>query len=160
MEKSLSLFPERDYFAHSAARTERVAQFVEGTTEACSRLDGSKTMHRIVPLFDAPMILLQPIIEVFTRSMLDVVPHCLANGTWIGRMTIRRHLIRNRANHSNSLLEKSPGRLHIPFFAQQRIHQIAIMVNGSIQITPLPMHFEVGFIDIPGCSCLSSSFGS
>jgi hypothetical protein len=58
------------------------------------------------------------------------------------------------------LLEKSLSCLHIPLLAQHGIHQIAILIDRPIQITPPPMHFEVGFIDIPGCPGLSTSLGS
>jgi hypothetical protein len=37
-------------------------------------------------------------------------------------MAIRRHLIGNMANNTNSLLEKLLGCLHIPFLAQPRIN--------------------------------------
>jgi hypothetical protein len=76
------------------------------TTEACRRFNGSKATHRIIPLFDATMILLQPMSEIFTRSMLDSAAHRLADGSRIGSMAISRHLIGNRANHSTRLLEK------------------------------------------------------
>jgi hypothetical protein len=109
LEKSQSLFQDRDHFPHGAARTEIVAQFVESTTKACRRFNGSQATHRIVPLFDATIILLQPMIEIGTRSMLDIAAHCLAYGTRIGNVAISRHLIGNRANHSNCLLEKPLG---------------------------------------------------
>jgi len=63
-------------------------------------------------------------------------------------------------NNSNCLLEKSLGCLHIPLLAQQRINQIAIMVDRPIEITPLPMDFEIGFVDISGFPCLPTSLDS
>jgi hypothetical protein len=64
------------------------------------------------------------------------------------------------ANDGDSLSEKPLGRLHVPRFAQERIHQIAIVINRSIEIAPLPMHFHVRFIDIPGSPRLSTPLSS
>jgi hypothetical protein len=41
-------------------------------------------------------------------------------------MAVRRHLIGNMANNSNSLPEKLLSRLHIPLLTQPRINQIGI----------------------------------
>ena len=154
------MFQERDHFAYGAARTEIVAQFVESTTKACRRFNCSKATHGIVPLFDATVILFQAIIEVFVRPMLYIAAHCLTYRSWIGRMSIRCHLLWSMAYHINGLLEKLLSCLHIPLLAQHGIHQIAILIDRPIQITPLPMHFEVGFIDVSGCPGLSTSLGS
>ena len=148
------MFQERDRFAHGTARTKVGAQFVEGTTKACSRFNGSKAVHGIIPLFDATMVLLKPMIEIFTRSMLDITAHCFAYGSWIGSVTIRRYLIGYGANHSNCLLEKRLSCFHISLLTQQGINQIAIVVDRSIQIAPLPMNFDVGLINVPGFSGL------
>lgn len=111
-------------------------------------------------LLDPSMVLLQPIIEILVGPMLNVAAHYLAYCSWIGRMAVRRHLIGNMANDINRLLEKLLGRLHVPLLAQPRINQIAIPIDGPVQITPLPMHLHVRFINIPGGPCLSTSPGS
>ncbi|SRR6266498_529558 len=36
--------------------------------------------------------------------------------------------------------------------------QVAIPINGPIEITPFPFDVDVGFIHIPGPPCLTSSF--
>jgi hypothetical protein len=58
LEKSLSLFQERDHFPYGAARTEIIAQFIKGTTEACRSFNGPKAAHGVVPLFDSTVVLL------------------------------------------------------------------------------------------------------
>jgi hypothetical protein len=158
LEKGPALFQERNHFPYGAARTEIVAQFVEGTTEAYRRFNGSKTTHWIVSLFDATMILLQPIIQILTRSMLNIAAHRLSYSSWIGRMTIRRHLVGSMANHSNCLLEKLLGCLHIPLLAQHGIHQIAIVIDRPIKVAPLSVNLDVGFIHVPRSPRLTSSF--
>lgn len=144
------MFQESDHFAHSVAGAEILAQFVESTTEACRSFNGSKTAHRVVSLFDATVVLFQPIVEVFTRPMVYVTAYCLANCSWIGQMPIRCYLLGDMANHGNSLLEKSLGCLHLSLLASYGIHQIAIVVDRTIQIALLPTDFDGGFIDRPG----------
>jgi hypothetical protein len=95
------------------------------------------------------MVLFQAIIEVFIGSMLYMATHCLAYGSWIGGMPIRRHRVRSMANDGDSLSEKSLGRLHVPRLAQERIHQVAIVINRPIEIAPFSMHFDVRFINVP-----------
>lgn len=139
---------------------ERIAHFVEGTTEAYRCLNGSKTTHGILPLFDAAMVLLQTISEIFTRPMLDFVAHRLADGTRIGSMTIRRDVIRSMPNDRHRLLEKLLSCVQVPFLAQQGIPQIAIVVDCPIQITPLPMDPHGSFVNVPGLTGLALSFAT
>jgi hypothetical protein len=106
------------------------------------------------------MVLLQAIVEVFIGSMMHLIAHCFAHGSWVGGVPICCHPFWCMANDGDSLSEKSLGRLHIARFAQERIHQIAIVINRSIEIAPLSMHFDVRFIDIPGFPRLSLPLSS
>jgi len=89
-----------------------------GTTEASRRFNCSKATHGIVALFDATMVLLQPIIEILIGPMLYAVAHRLAYGPRLRNMPIGCDLIGNMANNDNSLLEKALGCLHIPLLTR------------------------------------------
>jgi hypothetical protein len=154
LEKSLPLFQERDHFAYGAARTEIIAQFIEGPTETCRPLNCAKAAHWVISLFDSTVVLLQPIVEVFARSMVHIAAHCLTNGSRIGTVPVGRDRRGGMPHDSYCLFEKSLSRFHIPLLAQHGIHSIALVVDCSIQITPLSMHFEVRLIHIPGSFCL------
>jgi hypothetical protein len=104
------------------------------------------------------MILFQPIIEILTRPMLYITAHRFAYSPWIGSMALSRHLIRNMAADLDRLFEKPLGRFHIPLLAHRGINQIAIVVNCQTHITPLPMHFDVGFVNRAGSPCLTVPF--
>jgi hypothetical protein len=69
-------------------------------------------------LFDATVILLQPVIEILIRSMLYMAPYRLADGSGIRTMPIGRDVVGSMANYSNCLLEKLLGRIHISLFTQ------------------------------------------
>ncbi len=86
------------------------------------------------------MILLQSIIEVVITTVDDSIAKRFADCPGIGVMPIRRHLIWSMTNRLNCLLEKALGRLHGALLAEHRINQIAIPIDGPIEITPLPMH--------------------
>jgi hypothetical protein len=43
------------------------------------------------------------------------------------------------------------------FSLEPRVNQIAISIDGTIQVAPVPVYFHVGFIHVPGCSSLSTS---
>jgi hypothetical protein len=92
--------------------------------------------------------------------MQDIAPYRLADGSGIGTMPISHTVIGSMATHSNCLLEKSLSCLHIPLLAQHGINQITLVVDSSIHRTLRPKDFEVCFIGIPACSCLSVPFCS
>jgi hypothetical protein len=77
------LFQKRDYFACHTAGAEIVAYFVKGATETGRGVEGSKTTHRIVALFDAAVVLFQTIIEILVRPMLNIVAYRLADSSRI-----------------------------------------------------------------------------
>src|SRR6266702_6055049 len=86
-----------------------------------------------------------------------VVAHCLTYCSRIGRMPIGRHLLRNMANDNNGLPKKPFCGGHVPLFTQQRIDHIAFPIDGTVEVTPFSIHFDVRFIYIPGSSCLPTS---
>ncbi len=59
-----------------------------------------------------------------------------------------------------SLLEKSLGSIHVSLLAQHRVNEVPIPINGTIEVTPLPLDLDVGFIDIPGDANFSASLGA
>jgi hypothetical protein len=106
-------------------------------------------------LFDATVVLLQSIVEVLIAAMGDRVAECLAQSTRVGVMSIGRDLLWGMTNGSNRLPEKAPGRLYVSLLAQHGVHQVAISINVAIEVAPFPMHFDIGFIHVPGSPCLS-----
>ncbi len=72
-------------------------------------------------------------------------------------MPIGRHLLRNMANDNNGLPKKPFGGGHVLLFTQQRIDHIAFPIDGTVEVTPRSIHFDVRFVFIPGSSCLPTS---
>lgn len=92
--------------------------------------------------------------------MGNIVAHGLANGSRIGMVPIGGHLIRNMAHDCNCPLQKVLSRLDVEREAEHRVHQMAIVVDGSIERAPFPMDFDRGFIDVPGFPGLLLSFAA
>src|SRR5689334_1130056 len=53
---------QRHVLTHRSSRTEVVPQLVMGAAEAGRRVEGPEAAHRVVPLLDAAMVLLESII--------------------------------------------------------------------------------------------------
>lgn len=47
-------------------------QFVEGLTEARCCIETAEPTHRIVPVFDAAVVLFDPIVQILITAMLDL----------------------------------------------------------------------------------------
>src|SRR5260370_34417787 len=95
-------------------------------------------MHGRIALLDPSMVLLQAIIEVFISPMKHLPAQRLTHCSWVGSMFVRCHLFWRMANNSERLLEKLLSCLHLSLFTQARIHQVAIGINGAIEILPFP----------------------
>jgi hypothetical protein len=61
LAKYLSLFRQADLFPYPGARSKVLALLVICSSEARCRSNLPKPTHRVIALFDTPMILLQPI---------------------------------------------------------------------------------------------------
>src|SRR5438132_13761087 len=89
--------------------------------------------------------------------MRDLTAQGLADRTRVGIMPNGRHPLRGMTNDSDGLLEKALGRFHVSLFAEHRVNQVAIPIDGSIQVAPFPFDVDVGFIHIPRPPCLPTS---
>ncbi len=87
--------------------------------------------------------------------MDDLTAKGLANRTRVGIMAVGRHPLRRVTNDSNGLLEKALGRLQVSLLVEQGIDQIAILIDGAIEIAPFPFDVDVGFINVPGWALLA-----
>src|SRR5258708_34977931 len=99
-------------------------------------------MHGIIALFDTPMILFQPVIEIFIFPMEHLTAHYFIYCSRIGHMPVRRDTLRRVTHNCESLPEELFCCVHVAFFTETRINQVAIVINGSIQVAPFSMNFD------------------
>jgi hypothetical protein len=50
----------------------------------------------------------------------------------------------------NIFFEEAYGGCSIPIFTQQEIDCLALFIDRAVEIAPLTLHFDIGFIDSPG----------
>lgn len=74
-------------------------------------------------------------------------------------MPIGRHPLRCVTNNVDCLLEELLCCIHIVPLTQRRINQIAVTINRSREGAPVPIDFDVCFLEVPRSPYLSLSFG-
>jgi len=99
--------------------------------------------------YDAAVILLDPPVQIRAAAMAHLRTEHLPDGTGIGMVAVCRDLFRRLVDNGESAAEEPLGCGHIPRGTQHRVHQIALAINGAIQITPFAFDLEVRFVDIP-----------
>ena len=87
-------------------------------------------MHGRRALFDAAVVLLNPLVERAVAAVDHFMSQDFANRTRRGIMPIDPHPFWGVTGDVKRLLEKALGLLPISLLAQQRIHQMAIVING------------------------------
>jgi hypothetical protein len=117
----LALVSKGNLLFHRGPDAEELAHFIKGTAEARCRGEVSKTTHGVIALFDATVVLLQPIVEIGVTPMHDLTAEGLANRTRIGIMPVRRHSLWSMTNGLEGLLEKALGGIQISLLTQTRI---------------------------------------
>ncbi len=101
------------------------------------------------------MILLEPIVEIGTAAVGDVLTQGLADGARVGIMSIGRHPIRSIARGLDRLIEERRGAVHVPVLTQLSSHEIAVTINRTIEGAPRPVAFDVNGTIINDKFCMT-----
>jgi hypothetical protein len=83
-----------------------VSLFVKRPAEAVCGIEVPESSHWIIPLFDASVILLQPIVQVAARPVYNFAPQYPMDGTRVSNMTIGSHTLRSMAHYFFGLFEE------------------------------------------------------
>jgi hypothetical protein len=83
--------------------------FLEGSTETLGRRKRTKTQHRVISLFHAAVILLDPAIQIGAAAMFDLATKDLADGARIRVVAIASHLARKLPDNGDSATKESLG---------------------------------------------------
>jgi hypothetical protein len=100
------------------------------------------------------MILLNQVIQVLAGpderlSGQDAFGLQFGDGL-MGRLTaVERDLLRDFVITCRFPEEAYGSRL-IPILTQQEIYSLALLIDRAVEIAPLTLHFDIGFIDSPG----------
>ncbi len=75
--------------------------------------------------------------------MHDVLAQRLPDRSGIRIVPIRRHPVRHLPCYVHRLPEETLGGVHIAMFAEHGVNEVAIPINGAIEIFPLPVDLDV-----------------
>src|SRR3954454_13723320 len=134
------------------ARAEKVAEFIVSATEPSGGSGAFEAPHGSIAAFDAPVVLLQPVVQVGTGP----VPHALAqlgaDRPGVAVVAIGRDPVRCHPSHRFGRPKERLRCFHVAVFTEQHVDQGPVPVDGAVEIAPAPMHFQVRFIDIPAAA--------
>jgi hypothetical protein len=114
--------------------TEKCSDLIKDAAEIRSGAEGFEPACGPVALLDAPMILLEVIIQVAVRPMRHPISKDVPNGAWIGIMAIGGDAVWDHAGHRPGGAEERLGRCEIPGVTEANIHEVAISINRSVEV--------------------------
>ena len=106
------------------------------------------------------MILFQPVIQVAIPAVDDFPAERPADDGGIGSVPVRHHAVQGVADDGTRPAEVGRGRLPILGRAEQRIDQITVPFNGSIQVAPPAVDLNGGFVNMPRAARFAASSGT
>jgi len=71
-------------------------------------------------------------------------------------MSIGRNPVGHTAGDGPSRAEERLGSRLILALAQQHVHQVAVPIDGAIEVDPSALHFQIGFVTVPAAPCSST----
>src|SRR6476661_2970923 len=95
------------------------------------------------------MILLDAVVQIAVGPMQHLATQYLADGPGVGVVTIGGYSFWRAAGDFLGLPKEFLGYRHVALLAQHGVHQIAVPVDGPIQVMPLAGHFDVCLVDVP-----------
>jgi len=118
------------------AETKKGAQLVIASTGPLGGRDCVEAARTSDPTFDAPVILLEPVVLVGAGPMLHMPAECGADRTWVGIVPICGDAIRGHAGGGLGRAEERLGSRHVPLLAQHGIDQVAVTIDGAVGDRP------------------------
>src|SRR5580692_2051905 len=140
----------------SGAGTEKVAQLVLGTAEVVRRSWALEPAHRAVAAFNTAMILLQSVVEILAVAMPNTCAQHRPDRAGITVMPVRGDPIGRDAGDQLGRLEERLRGGHVAVLAEHHIDQRPRAIDGTVEITPMPVNLDVGLVDVPALACLAA----
>ena len=92
------------------------------------------------------------IIEIFGLANDDRRTVCLVvtlDRGFVGRTPIDRDLLGHSAMTTDRFRQKPLGRLLIAVLGEEKVDRLAVFVDGTIEIVPHTLHFDVRLVEAP-----------
>src|SRR3954471_14977915 len=126
----------------TGAGAEDVSKFIVPPAEPGRGSGTLEAAHRSVSAFEAPVILLQPVIEVAAGP----VPHPFAelgpDRAGVAVVAVRRDPVRRHPGDRLRGAEKGLRRRHVALLAEHHIDERAGAVDGAVEVAPAAIDFD------------------
>src|SRR5215213_3104541 len=138
-----------DMLVVTGAGAKEVAQLVMASTEALRRGEAFEAAHTSDAAFDAAVVLLQPVVPVGAGPMRNPSAERGADRPRVGAVPVRGDAVRCHAGGGLGRAEEGLGRRHVPVLAEHGVDQVAVPVDGPIQIRPSAADLQICLVDVP-----------
>jgi len=136
LPQMFALVGERKGFGVGSCKTKVLADFLIGSAETGSTRSTPEAAHGRVALLDGSVISLDSIVEVWVGAVNDSEAQSRLDGLRIGGVLIRRHTLRLVTDRRQRLFEEGLRCFEVTGGTQPNIDQIAVTVDGAIQVLP------------------------
>ena len=113
-----------------------------GTAEVARRSWALEPAHRAVAAFNTAMILLQSVVEILAVAMPNTGAQDRPDRAGITVMPIRGDPIGRDAGDHLGRLEECLRGGHVAVLAEHHVDQRAGAIDGTIEVTPLPVDLD------------------
>src|SRR5215207_8474412 len=79
----------------------------------------------------------------------DLSAECRADRPRVGAVSVGGDALGDNAGHRLGRAEEGLGRRHVAVLAQHGIDEIAVTVDGAVQIAPPATNLQVSLVDVP-----------
>jgi hypothetical protein len=100
------------------------------------------------------MILLQSVIEILAVAMAHTCSQDRPDRAGITVVPIRGDPVGGDAGDHLGRLEECLRGGHVAVLAKHHVDQRARAIDGTVEITPMPVNLDVGLVDVPASTLL------
>src|SRR5262245_46580787 len=120
----------------------------------------AKAQHRVVSLFDAPVVPFNTTIQICIAAMLHLRAECFPDRPRVGIVAVGGELSQRCARDGLAAAKEARGGIHVPRVAERGVDQLALPVNGPVQIAPLSLNPYIGLVRVPPPADFSLPFAA
>jgi hypothetical protein len=95
------------------------------------------------------------VVQIAVGAVPHPVPENIPNGTWIGLMAICRDAGRRPPCHGPCRPKEGLGRCKVSGITEANIHEVAISIHRSVEVLPLALDTDIGFVHRPAVTDLT-----
>lgn len=120
----------------AGAKAEEITKLIVALAEPGSRLRALEVPHGPVSAFDAPVILLQPIVQVAAGPVSHTPAQLGPDRPGVAIVAVRRDPIRRHASGRLCGAEERLRRRHVAVLAEQHVDERAGAVDRAVEVAP------------------------